>query len=40
MVRMWVAGKTVWSSCYTRAMSHLYRCCPAWQPVVWLSSMS
>jgi len=34
MVRIWVAGKTVWSSCYTRTMSELYRSCPAWRLVV------
>jgi len=25
MVRVWVAGETVWSHCYTRAMSEHYR---------------
>jgi len=25
MVRMWVAGKTVWSPCYTRAISERFR---------------
>jgi len=25
MVRMWVAGKTVWSHCYTRAISERFR---------------
>jgi len=25
MVRVWVAGKTVWSPCYTRAISERFR---------------
>jgi len=25
MVRVWVAGKTVWSACYTRAISERFR---------------
>jgi len=25
--------------CYTRAVSDFYRCCPAWQPVGWLSGL-
>jgi len=25
MVRVWVAGKTVWSPCYTRAISGRFR---------------
>jgi len=31
MVHVWVAGKTVWSPCYTRAVSDFYHCCHARQ---------